>query len=100
MSVSDTLFIGKHENELRIALYENDRIAELYIDRKNDSGIVGNVYRGKIQSYLPGMQAAFIDIGVHKNAYLYLGENRASVKMMLSGEQILAQLKPGDKITV
>ncbi|HBN83150.1 MAG TPA: ribonuclease E/G [Clostridiales bacterium] len=98
--MSDTLFIGKHENELRIALYENDRIAELYIDRKNESGIMGNVYRGKVQSYLPGMQAAFIDIGTDKNAYLYTGENSTVVKRTLFGEQTAGSLKPGDKITV
>lgn len=98
--MSDTLFIGKHENEIRIALQENGRIAELYIDRINESGIMGNVYRGKVQSFLPGMQAAFVDIGADKNAYLYTGENSTSIKRTLFGEHTAGNLKPGDKITV
>lgn len=98
--MSEILFIGKQENELRIALYENDRIAELYIDRKNDRGIMGNVYRGKVQSFLPGMQAAFIDIGADKNAYLFTGEKSNRTKLSLFGDQTAEKLKPGDKITV
>ncbi|NLM04643.1 MAG: Rne/Rng family ribonuclease [Clostridiales bacterium] len=59
-------------NETRLALLENKELVELYIERKNNKRIVGNIYKGRIINILPGMQAAFVDIGLERNAFLYI----------------------------
>ena len=61
-------------NESRVALVEDGELAEIYIERPDIDRLVGNIYRGKISSVLPGMQAAFVDIGYEKNAFLYAGD--------------------------
>ena len=60
--------------ETRVALIENSQLAELHIDRGRERGTVGNVYKGKVVRVLPGMQAAFVDIGLERAAFLYVGD--------------------------
>ena len=60
--------------ETRVALIENGILTELFIERERERGIVGNVYKGKVLRVLPGMQAAFVDIGEEKAAFLYAGD--------------------------
>ncbi len=60
--------------ETRVALLENGRLAELHVDRGDGRGYVGNVYLGKVVRVLPGMQAAFVDIGLERAAFLYVGD--------------------------
>jgi ribonuclease G len=62
--------------ETRVAVVENSALAELYVERKRDRGTVGNIYRGKVSRVLPGMQAAFIDLGpkVERAAFLYVAD--------------------------
>lgn len=57
--------------ETRVALLEDGELAELFIERKGHERLVGNIYKGIVQNVLPGMQAAFVDIGLPKNAFLY-----------------------------
>ena len=68
------LVINTTSQETRIALLENGHIAELYIERTREKGIVGNIYLGKVARVLPGMQAAFVDIGLEKAAFLYVAD--------------------------
>ena len=68
------LVINVASHETRIALIENSTIAELYIERTRERGIVGNIYKGKVVRVLPGMQAAFVDIGLEKAAFLYVAD--------------------------
>lgn len=68
------IVINATHEETRVAILENKVVTEFYIDRKKDRGIVGNVYKGKVVKVLPGMQAAFVDIGVEKAAFLYVSE--------------------------
>lgn len=60
--------------ETRVALMENNILMELYIEHKKDKGILGNVYKGKVIRVLPGMQAAFMDIGLEKAGFLYVSD--------------------------
>jgi ribonuclease G len=60
--------------EARIALLEDGRLVELSIERQESPSIVGNIYRGRVDSVVPGMQAAFIDIGMEKNGFLYVSD--------------------------
>ena len=68
------LVINTTSHETRVALLENGHIAELYIERTRERGIVGNIYLGKVIRVLPGMQAAFVDIGLEKAAFLYVAD--------------------------
>ncbi len=70
--MSSILVINAAGRETRVALVENGQIAEFYLERKKDKGIVGNIYKGRVTRVLPGMQAAFVDIGLDKAAFLYV----------------------------
>ena len=83
------MIINATDHETRVALIEKGAVAELYIERVKDKGIVGNVYKGKVVRVLPGMQAAFVDIGLEKAAFLYAGDVYISEKTgHLSPEQL------------
>ena len=60
--------------ETKIALLEDDQLAELYIERNRNRGILGNIYKGKVTKVLPGMQSAFVNIGLEKDAFLYVSD--------------------------
>ncbi|MBU4011106.1 MAG: Rne/Rng family ribonuclease, partial [Proteobacteria bacterium] len=62
------------EHETRVALLEDGTISEFFIERGNISDIAGNIYKGKVQRVLPGMQAAFIDIGINQAAFIYVDD--------------------------
>ena len=68
------LVINASSHETRIALIENGTIAELHIERAREKGIIGNIYKGRVIRILPGMQAAFVDIGLEKAAFLYVAD--------------------------
>ncbi len=68
------IIINATREETRVAVLENKIVVELYFDRKKDRGIVGNIYKGKVVKVLPGMQAAFVDIGTEKAAFLYVAD--------------------------
>src|ERR1700687_5836257 len=74
--MSIEIIINATEEETRVAILENKTVTEFYVDRKKDRGIVGNVYKGKVVKVLPGMQAAFVDIGQEKAAFLYVSDVR------------------------
>src|SRR5262245_7026460 len=73
-SMSSILVINAAGRETRVALVENGHIAEFYLERKKDKGVVGNIYKGRVTRVLPGMQAAFVDIGLDKAAFLYVSD--------------------------
>ncbi|MCK5542243.1 MAG: Rne/Rng family ribonuclease [Desulfobacterales bacterium] len=68
------LVVNYAEHEARVALLENGTIVELYIERRDETSITGNIYKGRIQRVLPGMQAAFVDIGLDQAAFLYVDD--------------------------
>ena len=74
MAGSSILVINAAGAETRVALVESGNIHEFYLERKREKGIVGNIYKGRVVRVLPGMQAAFVDIGLEKAAFLYVGD--------------------------
>ncbi|MBU4258888.1 MAG: Rne/Rng family ribonuclease [Proteobacteria bacterium] len=68
------LVINVAKHETRVALLENGTIVELFIEREDDSNIAGNIYKGRVQRVLPGMQAAFVDIGLNQAAFVYVDD--------------------------
>lgn len=73
------IVINAERGETRVALIENGQFAELHIERQRDKSVVGNVVKGRVSRVLPGMQAAFVDIGLEKAAFLYVGDYFESV---------------------
>ncbi|HEY2939609.1 MAG TPA: Rne/Rng family ribonuclease [Gaiellaceae bacterium] len=68
------LLISVDVGEQRVAVVEDDRVAEAYIERPERRSIAGNIYKGVVDNVLPGMEAAFIEIGLEKNGFLYVDE--------------------------
>ncbi|MHB1391950.1 MAG: Rne/Rng family ribonuclease [Clostridia bacterium] len=66
------IIIDVGSRQTRVALMENKELTEIYIERQSNERVTGNIYKGKVENVLPGMQAAFIDIGLDKNAFLYV----------------------------
>jgi ribonuclease G len=94
------MLISHDAHETRVAVLENRRLVELYIERPKRS-VVGNVYLGKVRDVLPGMQAAFVDIGLDKNAFLYVDEVVAPEDVKdVPRRDIQALLRPGQQIMV
>jgi ribonuclease G len=107
------VLVSVDRGETRVALLEkkNDakdyRVAELYLERRGQRSIVGNVYKGKVDNVLPGLEAAFVDIGLDKNGFLHVDEivlpgvetpRRGRGKE--GGKKITDLLKPGQEIIV
>ncbi len=65
--------------ETRLAVQDGNLLTELYIERADRRSIVGNIYKGVVTNVLPGMQAAFVDIGLAKDAFLYAGDYTAKL---------------------
>ena len=72
--MTNELVINARPYETRVALVENGVVTELYIDRKTGQELLGNIYRGRVMRVLPGMQAAFVDIGLGRSAFLYVSD--------------------------
>jgi ribonuclease G len=72
------LLINADGPETRVALVESGLLGELYIERKQERGIAGNIYKGRVDRVLPGMQAAFVNIGLEKSAYLHVSDVRGT----------------------
>src|SRR5262245_8034415 len=68
------LVISTTSQETKIAILEDDELVEFYIERHRSQGIVGNIYKGKVTKVLPGMQSAFVDIGLERDAFLYVSD--------------------------
>ena len=74
LSMKQQIFINSSPQESRIAIMEDGVLAEFLIERKEERGIAGNIYKGKVERVLPGMQAAFVDIGMDKAAFLHASD--------------------------
>lgn len=74
--MNSDLIINSTPVETRVALLENGAISDLVIERERDKGLVGSIYKGRILRVLPGMQACFVDIGLDRAAFLYVGDIR------------------------
>lgn len=85
------LIMNVRSHETRIALVENDMVLEFYLERSSIEGITGNIYKGKILRVLPGMQAAFVDLGLEKAAFLYVADvgnhDREIAEVFADGQQ-------------
>src|SRR3954469_12705195 len=73
--MSKEMIISVNGREKKIAIIDNGRVTEFYIERgEENSGVVGNIYKGRVQRVLPGMQSAFVEIGLERDAFLYVSD--------------------------
>jgi ribonuclease G len=66
------MIISSTSHETRVAILEDDQVVEVFIEREHSRGVVGNVYKGRVSKVLPGMQSAFVDLGLERDAFLYV----------------------------
>jgi ribonuclease G len=110
------LVVSSTPQETRVALLEDGRVSEIFIERETHRGIVGNLYKGRVTRVLPGMQSAFVDCGLERDAFLYVadvfeeldenlltpeeagqsgnggGRSQAIEEMLEAGQDVLAQV--------
>jgi len=92
-------------NEIRVAILEDGALVEFSVEKADEQRLAGNIYRGKVKNVLPGMQAAFIDIGEEKNAFLYIDDvipkdNESDAPLELKNLSITNLLREGQEIIV
>src|SRR5712671_4643685 len=91
------LIISTTSQETKIAILEDDELVEFYIERLRSQSIVGNIYKGKVTKVLPGMQSAFVDIGLERDAFLYVSDffedTEEYDKIVSTVEEEVAQLQ-------
>ena len=66
------MIISSTPHETRVAILEDDQVVEIFIEREHSRGVVGNIYKGRVSKVLPGMQSAFVDLGLERDAFLYV----------------------------
>src|ERR671926_428016 len=75
IAMSKELIVSVNGREKKIAIVEDDVVTEFYVERGDENqGIVGNIYKGRVMKVLPGMQSAFVDIGLERDAFLYVSD--------------------------
>ncbi len=74
MSISKEILVNITPQETRVAILENGMVHEIYIERRRNKGLVGNVYKGMVARVLPGMEAAFIEVGLERAAFLHVSD--------------------------
>src|SRR6187402_3017620 len=68
------MIISSSAHETRVAILEEDQVAEVFIERERSRGVVGNLYKGRVSKVLPGMQSAFVDLGLERDGFLYVSD--------------------------
>ncbi len=68
------MIISTNGHETRVAILEDDLLAEVFVERERNRGVVGNVYKGRVSKVLPGMQSAFVDLGLERDGFLYVAD--------------------------
>ncbi len=68
------MIVSATGHETQVAILEDDQVAEVFVERERNRGVVGNVYKGRVSKVLPGMQSSFIDLGLERDGFLYVAE--------------------------
>jgi len=103
--VSEEILINSTPSETRVALVENGMLQEVWLERASHSAYMGNIYMGEVSRVLPGLQAAFVDIGLDRTAFLHardmVRQNPVAVEDDVSPEPLIAEmLRPGQRVVV
>src|SRR5580658_2552763 len=72
--MSKELIISASRHETRVAVLEEDQVVEIFYQRENEYSLAGSIHKGRVTRVLPGMQSAFVDIGLERDAFLYVSD--------------------------
>src|ERR1700759_1879791 len=72
--MSKELVISSNRHETRVALLEDDQLVEVYFQRANEYSLAGSIHKGRVTRVLPGMQSAFVDLGLERDTFLYVSD--------------------------
>ena len=72
--MSKELFVSSTPHETKVAIVEEDQLTEVYFERENEYTLAGSIYKGRVTRVLPGMQSAFVNIGLERDAFLYVSD--------------------------
>src|ERR1700739_731831 len=94
--MSKELVISTNRHETKVALIEDDQLVEVYFQRANEYSLAGSIHKGRVTRVLPGMQSAFVDIGLDRDAFLYVSDffedNEQDDKTVTSVEEKVLKL--------
>src|SRR5881227_3982876 len=94
--MSKELVISANRHETRVAVMEDDQVVEVYHQRENEYSLAGSIHKGRVTRVLPGMQSAFVDIGLGRDAFLYVSDffedNDEYDKMVTAAEEKVLKL--------
>src|SRR5512132_3564121 len=94
--MSKELVISSNRHETRVALVEDEQVVEIYHQRENEYSLAGSIHKGRVTRVLPGMQSAFVDIGLDRDAFLYVSDffedNEEYDKIVTSVEEKVLKL--------
>src|SRR5215475_7376872 len=97
--MSKELVISANRHETRVAVLEDDQVVEVYHQRENEYSLAGSIHKGRVTRVLPGMQSAFVDIGLGRDAFLYVSDffedNEEYDKMVSAAEERVLKLDRG-----
>src|SRR2546421_6153684 len=89
--MSKELVVSANRHETRVAVLEDDQVVEVYHQRENEYSLAGSIHKGRVTRVLPGMQSAFVDIGLGRDAFLYVSDffedNEEYDKMVSAAEE-------------
>src|SRR3954452_3378448 len=72
--MNKVMIVSSNDHETMVAILEDDQVVELFIERERNRGVVGNIYKGRVSKVLPGMQSAFVDLGLERDGFLYVSD--------------------------
>src|SRR3954469_23914405 len=72
--MSKELVISSNHHETRVAILEDDQLSEIYFQRANEYSLAGSIHKGRVTRVLPGMQSAFVDLGLERDTFLYVSD--------------------------
>src|SRR6476660_9257189 len=98
------LYVSSTPHETKVAVVEEDQLAEIYFERENEYTLAGSIYKGKVTRVLPGMQSAFVEIGLERDAFLYVTDfvepqdEDGEIETIPHGEQSQAAEEPSSEL--
>ena len=98
--MSKNIYVDSYGGSITAALAEDKKLLEYHIEKKNTKVIAGSIYKGVVENVLEGMQAAFVNVGLDKNGYLYAGDMIADKSDLNIDVPTTLNIKPGDQILV
>src|ERR1051326_8588194 len=89
--MSKELFVTSTPHETKLAVVEDDQLVEVFFERENEYTLAGSIYKGKVTRVLPGMQSAFVDLGLERDAFLYVTDFLEEQEDQEEFDQVLTQ---------